>query len=271
MADPNNPPSWDTIVRASALPATPDLAAVDALRKVVRPGETGTISVPSGGEPTLQVSPEKKPGGGAGGGPIDATSMATLLTNVRATGEDLSDLVDDPKQKEVLKRVAAATMKKIMQLPAKAQSDLAPNLTGSALVDRMMDMLVSPDGSDNDVFGPGSAKLELTQGEVRETFRKAAVNLGSAFMKSRSGTAVNEQEFARLAAMLPDLNRIHLNNITSLRELRNYFAINEAAMTPAGKEDAVEALRGKIRAAQSKTFGLRPTDRILPGVTLEDE
>ena len=270
LTDPANPPSWDIIIRAAAQPATPDLQAVDALRDVpTKAGERVSIQVPSTGEPTLQISPE--PPGSGTKQPVDATSMATLLSNAHKTGEDFSGLVDDPKQKDVLKRVAAAGKKKLIVLPTPVQKTLADNLTGLALVDRMMGMLVREDGSDNDVFGPASTKVELTQGEERETFRKAAINMASAFMKSRSGTAVNEQEFQRLSKMLPDLNRMHLNNVTSLRELRNYFAINMTAHTPEGKEEAVEHLRAKVYAEQAKSFGLRPSDRIIPGIVLEDE
>jgi hypothetical protein len=271
MSDPANPPDWHTIIRASALPASPDTVAVESLRKIAQPGETSTISVPAGGEPTVQISRERSDKSAATNAPIDATSMATMLTNARATGEDFSDLVDDPKQKAILKRVADASMKKILQLAPADRTLLAPNLTGEALAERMITMMQGEDGSPNDVFGPGSLKLDLTQGEVRETFRKAAVNLSSAFLAARSGMAVSDAEYARLSAMLPDLNRIHLNNMTSLTEILGFFRANVAARTPGGKEDGVDALRRNIRSAQAKTFGLRPTDRVLPGVTLEDE
>jgi hypothetical protein len=144
-------------------------------------------------------------------------------------------------------------------------------LTGEALAERMLTMLVNPDGSPNDIFGPGSVKLDITQGEARETFRKAGDDLASAFLLSRSGAAVSDQEYARIRSALPGLNRIHLNNVTALRELLTYFRTNIAANTPAGKEDAIEALRTKTRREAMGTFGLRPTDRVLPGITLDEE
>ena len=270
VPDPNNPPDWGTLTRAAGISPTPDAQAVETLRTLVQPGEQATISVPAAGEPTAQISktPPEKPGKGAKE-PLDGVSMATLLTNTRATGEDFSDLTDDPGQKALLNRTAVATQKKLAQIPAATQRLLSPQLTGEALAERMITMLINPDGTPNDIFGPGSVKLDITQGEARETFRKAADNLGSAFLLSRSGAAVSDKEFDRLKSILPSLNRIHLNNVTALRELLTYFRTNTVANTPAGKEDGVEALRKKVRKEAMSNFWLRATDQVLSGVTLD--
>jgi hypothetical protein len=272
VPDPNNPPDWGTLTRAAGISPTPDAQSVEALRSLVRPGEQATISVPAAGQPTAQISEEKpeKPEKGAKE-PLDGVSMATMLTNTRATGEDFSDLTDDPGQKALLNRTAVATQKKLAQIPAATQRLISPQLTGEALAERMIMMLIDTDGTPNDIFGPGSVKLDITQGEARETFRKAADNLGSAFLLSRSGAAVSDAEYARLKSTLPGLNRIHLNNVTALRELLTYFRTNTVANTPAGKEDGVEALRKKVRKEAMSTFGLRPTDRVLVGVSLDEE